>query len=119
MTEGTVCGGPGPPALEQPGRRVVVRAGSVVIADTTSAWRVLETSHPPTWYLPRADVDEAYLRRSAARQSVCEWKGAATYWDVVGPDGTMLAAVGWSYQTPTPQFVPITGHLSFMPGQID
>ena len=73
---------PRPPALERSARRVVVRVGSVVIADSTSAWRVMETSHPPTWYLPRADIVEQYLRRSAARSSVCEWKGAATYWDV-------------------------------------
>ena len=76
---------PRPPALEQSDRRVVVRVGSVVIADSTSAWRVMETSHPPTWYLPRADVVEQYLRRSAARSSICEWKGAATYWDVLVP----------------------------------
>ena len=110
---------PRPPALERSDRHVVVRAGSVVIADSTSAWRVMETSHPPTWYLPRADVDEQYLRRSAARSSVCEWKGAATYWDVVLPGRPVIQSVGWSYERPTPAFVPITGYLSFMPGQID
>ena len=110
---------PRPPALELSDRRVVVRAGSVVIADSTSAWRVMETSHPPTWYLPRADIAGEYLRRSAARSSVCEWKGAATYWDVLVPDGSVIQSVGWSYETPTPRFVPITGYLSFMPGQID
>jgi len=110
---------PRPPALEQSGRRVVVRVGSVVIADSTAAWRVMETSHPPTWYLPRADVVEQYLRRSAARSSICEWKGAATYWDVLVPGQPVLQSVGWSYQTPTPRFVPITGYVSFMPGEID
>ncbi len=109
---------PRPPAVERSDRRVVVRSGSLVIADSTSAWRVMETSHPPTWYIPRSDISEQHLRRSAARSSVCEWKGAATYWDVV-VDGSTIPAVGWSYETPTPRFVPITGHLSFMPGQIE
>ena len=120
---------PRPPALEQSGRRVVVRVesarigsgqvGFTVIGDSTAAWRVMETSHPPTWYLPRADLAEQYLRRSSARSSVCEWKGAATYWDVVVPGAPVIQSVGWSYETPTPRFVPITGYLSFMPGQID
>ncbi len=109
---------PRPPALERSDRRVVVRAGAVVIADSTSAWRVMETSHPPTWYIPRSDLSEQHLRRSSARSSVCEWKGAATYWDVV-VNGSTIPAVGWSYETPTPRFVSITGHVSFMPGQIE
>ena len=109
---------PRPPALVRSDRLVVIRRGDAVIAGTRRAWRVLETSHPPTWYVPREDVAAGLLRRSSAAASVCEWKGAATYWDVVLPD-RVLAAVGWSYETPTPRFVPITGHLSFMPGQID
>ena len=140
---------PRPPALEPSSRRVVVRVGSTVIADSNAAWRVMETSHPPTWYIPRADISERHLRRSAARSSVCEWKGAATYWDVLaegsveegseGSEGSevnevdqinqvsedaagdrvLYRAAGWSYQTPTPRFLPITGYLSFMPGQLD
>jgi uncharacterized protein (DUF427 family) len=112
---------PRPPALEPSTRRVVVRVGRIVVADSTAAWRVMETSHPPTWYLPRVDVNERYLRRSASRSSVCEWKGAATYWDVVTSAATdgVIQAVGWSYESPTPRFVPITGFLSFMPGQIE
>jgi uncharacterized protein (DUF427 family) len=97
---------------------VVVRVGPIVIADSTSAWRVMETSHPPTWYLPRADVNERYLRLSPARSSLCEWKGAASYWDVMTEAG-VSEAVGWSYESPTRRFVPITGYLSFMPGQIE
>ena len=109
---------PRPPALEPSGRRVVVRSGSTVVADSTSAWRVMETSHPPTWYLPRTDISDAALRRSTARGSVCEWKGAATYWDVLTEGGVHQAA-GWSYESPTARFVPIAGYLSFMPGVLD
>jgi uncharacterized protein (DUF427 family) len=98
---------------------VLVRVGSTVIADSTSAWRVMETSHPPTWYIPPADIALRHLRRSTGRGSVCEWKGAATYWDVLDPAGRVIEAVGWSYQTPTPRFVPITGYLSFMPALVE
>lgn len=110
---------PRPPALERSNRLVQVRLGGVVIAQSTGAWRVMETSHPPTWYIPRADIAGQYLQRSAARSTVCEWKGAATYWDLTDGAGRVLEAVGWSYETPTPRFTAITGHLSFMPGQVE
>jgi uncharacterized protein (DUF427 family) len=98
---------------------VVVRSGDVVIADSTAAWRVLETSHPPNWYIPPTDIDFALITRSAARSTTCEWKGAATYWDVTDGNRGVLQAVGWSYQMPTPRFVPITGYLAFMPGLLE
>jgi uncharacterized protein (DUF427 family) len=110
---------PRPPALMPSTRRITVRFGSLLIADSTAAWRVLETSHPPNWYIPAADIDFAHLRASAARSTLCEWKGAATYWDVIGTDGEIVDAAGWSYPSPTPRFVPITGFLSFMPGRLE
>jgi uncharacterized protein (DUF427 family) len=110
---------PRPPALVPSPRRVTVRFGSVLIADSTSAWRVLETSHPPNWYIPAADVDLRRLRASAARSTICEWKGAASYWDVIGAGGEIVEAAGWSYASPTPRFVQIAGYLAFMPGELD
>ena len=65
----------------RPPARVVVRSGSIVIADSTSAWRVMETSHPPTWYLPRTDISEQYVRRSAAREFGVRMEGRR---DVLG-----------------------------------
>ena len=105
---------PRPPALVPSDRHVVVRRGGSLVADTTRAYRVLETSHPPTWYLPRADV-VAELRRSAARSTMCEWKGAATYWDVLGTPGGDVTAQAWSYETPTPGFASLAGYLTFYP----
>ena len=101
---------PRPPRLEPSSRHLVIRLGSDVVADTTAAYRVLETSHPPNWYLPRSDVDERLLRRSQARGTICEWKGQATYWDVGGLD-----RAAWSYESPTAGFVAITGYLAFYP----
>jgi uncharacterized protein (DUF427 family) len=105
---------PRPPALVASDRRVVVRAGDVLIADTRAAYRVLETSHPPTWYLPRADVEPDMLQPSRARSTWCEWKGAATYWDVLD-----LPAVAWSYEQPTVGFEPITGYVTFYPSRLE
>ncbi|HZM66176.1 MAG TPA: DUF427 domain-containing protein [Nakamurella sp.] len=113
---------PRPPALELWSRHVVVRVGDSPVAESRSAWRVMETSHPPTWYVPRVDVRENRIRRSRSRSATCEWKGAASYWDVAEVDRGVLTwreAVAWSYESPTPRFVPITGFLSFMPGAVD
>ena len=72
---------PRPPALEPCTRRVRIELGGVTVADSTAALRVLETSHPPTIYVPPADVAAECLRAGAGR-SLCEWKGIATYFDV-------------------------------------
>ncbi len=105
---------PRPPRLEASGKRVTVSLNGRLIGDTTAAYRVLETSHPPTWYLPPADLDPSALTRSPTRGTLCEWKGRATYWDVLG-----VEAGGWSYETPTPDFLVIAGYPSFMPALFD
>ena len=83
------------------------------MADTTSAWRVLETSQPPAFYLPPADVDSARLRASPST-TWCEWKGSAEYWQL---DDVPDAA--WSYAHPTLPFARITGHLAFYAQKVD
>jgi uncharacterized protein (DUF427 family) len=105
---------PRPPALVASDRHVVVRAGNVLVAETRAAYRVLETSHPPTWYLPRADVRPGVLRPSRARSTWCEWKGAATYWDVLDEQ-----AVAWSYEQPAPGFERIAGYVTFYPSRLE
>jgi uncharacterized protein (DUF427 family) len=107
---------PRPPRLVADAREVVVRAGDAELARTTRALRVLETASPPTFYLPRADVRAEHLER-ASGTSWCEWKGAATYWDVV-LDGRRLERVAWSYEDPTPAFAALRGHVSFYPARV-
>lgn len=106
------------PAIAQPcAAHVVIEHRGVVIADTRASVRTLETSHPPSYYIPRADISPAVLRR-ADGSSFCEWKGAATYWDVVVGD-SVLPRVGWSYANPTPGFASLRDHIAFYAGPFD
>lgn len=108
---------PRPPRLESTSRRIRVLFNGETIADSTRAWRVLETSHPPVYYLPPEDVTVEHLVRTE-RQSVCEFKGVAVYYTVrVGGREAIDAA--WCYPDPTPTFAPIARCLAFYPGAMD
>lgn len=102
---------PRPPRLEAEPRRIRVVLGGVVVADTTAAYRVLETSHPPTYYLPPADIASGILE-GATGSSFCEWKGQARYWTVRAGDA-LAPAAAWSYPDPTPGFVDLADHVAF------
>ncbi|MGY2065261.1 DUF427 domain-containing protein [Blastococcus sp. SYSU DS0619] len=108
---------PRPPSAQVTGRHVVVELGGRVLADTRRAVRVCETSHPPVYYVPREDVAHDVLVR-AAGSSVCEWKGAATYWDVV-VDGRRIPGVAWSYEDPAPGYEHLRSAVAFYPGKVD
>jgi uncharacterized protein (DUF427 family) len=102
---------PRPPELVREPREIVVRWGDREIARTHNAWAVLETAHPPTFYLPLADVQLTYLQ-SAGGGSVCEWKGPARYWHLV--DGNRrLDRVAWSYPQPLPGAEPLADCIAF------
>ncbi len=108
---------PRPPALVADDRRVQVLLGGVTVADTVKAARVLETSHPPTFYIPRADVDDSLLTRGGGG-SRCEWKGTATYWDVAAGD-RIVKGGAWSYEAPFGEFEAVAGHLCFYPSRFE
>jgi uncharacterized protein (DUF427 family) len=108
---------PRPPSAEVTGRHVVVAFGGRVIAESRRAVRVCETSHPPVYYVPRADIPDGVLEH-AGGGSWCEWKGTATYWDVVAA-GRRLAGVGWSYEQPTAGYEHLRGAVAFYPGRVD
>ena len=110
---------PRPPQLEAVAKRLSVVLGGVTIADTTRGHRVLETSHPPVYYFPRADVTESALAPARARESHCEWKGVASYYDVVGGDGRRIEAAAWTYHSPTPGFEAIRDAVAFYPAPMD
>lgn len=108
---------PRPPRTETDSRLVRVAYGGTTIAETRNAIRVLETASPPTIYIPPQDVRTDLLQR-ARGASMCEWKGAATYWSL-DIDGRIAPKVAWSYETPLPAFEQIRGYLSFYPNQLD
>lgn len=108
---------PRPPRLEPAGRPVRIEHRGLVIVDTRRALRLLETSHPPTYYIPRADVAEGVLR-AAEGSSWCEWKGAAGYFDVV-VEGSVLPKVAWSYTAPMAPYAELRDHLAFYAAPFD
>ena len=108
---------PRPPRVEPTTELVEIRLGGDVVARTTAALRVLETSHPPTYYLPVTAFVEGVLR-PAAGSSYCEWKGDASYLDLVTPTRT-AARAGWTYPQPSPGFEALIDHVAVMPGTVD
>jgi uncharacterized protein (DUF427 family) len=108
---------PRPPRLEPVSRRLrVIFAGRTVV-DTSSAWRVLETSHPPVYYIEASAVAGATLR-SATGSSFCEFKGRAIYYDLVSGEHISRNAA-WSYPAPSRAFEAIAHHLAFYPSRVD
>ena len=108
---------PRPPRLERSKERLRVIFAGEVIADTVAGLRVLETSHPPVYYLPPADVAQRFVE-SASGSSWCEFKGSAVYWSVVAGNRRALKAA-WSYPAPSPGFEALAGHLAFYASRLD
>lgn len=108
---------PRPPRVRASTREVVVVLGAVEVCRTRAAMRVLETSHPPVWYLPAGDWLPGALQPSGG-SSYCEWKGAATYLDVVGGDRREERAA-WTYPDPVPDFAVLRDTVAVYPGRMD
>ena len=108
---------PRPPRLERTPALLEVVLGGVVVASTREGWRVLETRHPPTYYLPRAAFRPGALR-PAAGASWCEWKGQASYFDLVCGD-VVAERAAWTYEHPSPGFEEIAGAVAVMAAQVD
>lgn len=116
---------PRPPRVEPVAERIRVVVDGVTIADTTRAHRVLETSHPPVYYLPPEDV-RADLLVPNDRTSTCEYKGRATYVDLLLPGDLAasgrpraIVSVAWTYPDPAPGFEAIRGALAFYASRVD
>ncbi len=108
---------PRPPRVEPVDALVEIELGGVTIASTRAAYRVLETSHPPTYYLPRSSFAPGSLHAGAG-SSFCEWKGVAEYLDVHG--GELVAhRAAWTYPEPTPGFTELAGYVAVYPALMD
>jgi uncharacterized protein (DUF427 family) len=104
---------PRPPRLVGDSREVVIHWGDVEVARSCKAVLVLETAHPPSFYLPWADVNRALLQPSQG-SSFCEWKGPASYWSLVDGDRS-LPGVAWSYPKPLAGAEMISDCVAFYP----
>ena len=108
---------PRPPRLDPCPHPVRVEFGGEVIACTSHALRLLETSHPPTYYVPAADVRWDRLER-APGASMCEWKGVAAYWTVKA-GARMAQRAAWSYPDPFADFARLRDHVAFYCAAMD
>lgn len=108
---------PRPPRLEPSDDEVLVEANGLTIARSTSSLRVLETSQPPAYYVPRSDIDMDALSPALGR-SYCEWKGEASYFDI-SAGGELIEQACWTYEAPTPTFVDLAGYVAFYAQKLD
>lgn len=108
---------PRPPRLEPTSKRIQVVFNGVTIAETTRAYRVLETSHPPVYYIPPEDIVHTCLE-PAPGFSWCEWKGQAQYYTVAVGERKVEGAA-WYYPDPTPAYAPIKNYVAFYAGLMD
>lgn len=102
---------PRPAIVERCPAHVRIESGGHIVADTRDSVCTLETSHPPSYYIPPDAIMPGVLR-AVGGGSFCEWKGSASYWDVV-VDGIVLSRVGWSYPEPTSAFSILRNHIAF------
>ena len=108
---------PRPPRVEATAHHVKVVFSGKVIAETRRAQRVLETSHPPVYYIPPADIRMEHLAESG-RRTRCEWKGQARYYSI-SASGKRVENAAWFYPDPTPGYEAIQDHVAFYPGRMD
>jgi uncharacterized protein (DUF427 family) len=105
---------PRPPTVVTDARLVEVRRGDIMIASTSKAVRVLETSHPPSFYVPASALAVGVLV-PVPGSSHCEWKGQAEYVALSATD----TPIGWRYLSPYPEFAAFAGYVSFYPDVVD
>ena len=108
---------PRPPRIEAVAERLRIVFAETVIADSTRGFRVLETSHPPVYYLPADDI-RMDLLRAVPGGSWCEFKGEAQYWTIEA-GGRRSDRAAWSYPAPTAAFAEIRDCLAFYASQVD
>ncbi len=104
---------PRPPAAVEVDRKVVVRFAGRIVATTNRPVKVMETSHPPVYYIPLAEVDGQVLRPTS-HHTVCEYKGTASYFDVVVGDQQAKNAA-WYYPHPNADYEVLKDCVAFYP----
>ncbi len=108
---------PRPPGVEPFDGLIQVEHEGLRLAESFRTLRVLETSHPPAYYIPRADILMERLYPTG-KKSYCEFKGEAMYWGL-SINEKRLPDLAWCYENPRPGFEAIAGHLAFFAGKVD
>ena len=108
---------PRPPRLEPSTRHIKIVFGDQSIVDTRNALRILETSHPPTYYIPSQDIMPGVMI-PASRRSLCEWKGTARYFHLM-VDGYSVENAAWTYPEPLQGYEALQDHFAFYPLLMD
>jgi uncharacterized protein (DUF427 family) len=106
-----------PITIEPTPGRVVVRLGDVVVADSTAALSLRESTYPVAQYIPLEDVDRSLITRTGS-STYCPFKGDASYYSLTGPDGELTDVI-WTYEKPYPSVESIAGYVSFYPDRVD
>jgi uncharacterized protein (DUF427 family) len=109
---------PRPPAVVPSYERVVIELDGAIVVDTQRPLRVLETSHPPVYYVPEDDIAKGVLS-PVTGTTWCEFKGSASYFDVVSPSGRVVSRAAWHYPEPIAGYEVLVGHVAFYPGRMD
>ncbi|MEA5510600.1 DUF427 domain-containing protein [Crocosphaera sp. UHCC 0190] len=108
---------PRPPRLEPCDQQIIIIFNGITLVESRRSYRVLETSHPPSYYIPPEDIKMEYLHPTN-QQSFCEWKGPANYYTIMVGD-KQAVNVAWCYPNPTPEFAPIKDYLAFYVSPMD
>ena len=109
---------PRPPRMERSQKQIEVIFNGVTIASSNQTYRILETSHPPAYYIPPADINLEYLQPGGTSRSFCEWKGFASYYTVAVKDKQVINAA-WYYTQPNPVYAAIENCVAFYPSKMD
>ncbi len=117
MARESVWDYPRPPRVEPVSTHIVVVHDGVEIVSTNGAVRVLETSHPPTYYLPMADFIDGVLI-PVTGNTVCEFKGTASYFDLMIA-GQRLDRAAWTYENPANGFESLAGKIALYASRVD
>lgn len=108
---------PRPPKLESFKGHIRIIKNEIILVDSNTAFRILETSHPPAYYIPESDIDSKYFKIND-RTSFCEWKGRANYVDLIINE-TRIKNVGWTYPSPNKRYPELKNTFSFYAGKFD
>lgn len=108
---------PRPPALEAFSGHIRIIHEGRILADSNKCFRILETSHPPAYYIPVKDIDLNLLRFNA-HKSYCEWKGEAEYVDMLTGSGLVKNA-GWFYRNPNKRYPELRETMSFYASRLE